>query len=247
MCRLQASYVRKLGLAGAFIWSVELDDFAGICNQGKYPLLSTIARILRSDDERSVGGFDGGFSRDDNNQNPSREARPRYDALPPATTSPARLSRGHGEARRAFSPHVDDHRRAHNFGNYEKAAEYDGRYGEDSLGHDGRLKAATSYSDQREETPGTGNKYQRTSRADYGSTAVRRQRPRLGGEGSTPRRAGSSRYFFFFLWLVLWLAYCRTCRSELSFSIISGSTICYTFTPCMGSLSSPGIDRPLTM
>ena len=243
ICRLQASYVRKLGLAGAFIWSVELDDFAGICNQGKYPLLSTIARILRSDDERSAGGFDGGFIRHDNNRNPAREARPRYDALPAATTSPSRLSRGHSEARRAFSLHIDDHRRAHNFGNYEKASESDERYGEDSLRHDDRLKATTSYSDQREETPD--QKYQRKSRADYGSTAVRRQRPRLGGEGSTPRQAGSSRYFFFFLWLALWLEYCRTCRSELSFSILSGSTICYTFTCCVGSFSSPGIDtRP---
>ena len=35
-----------LGLAGAFIWSVEMDDFKGLCGNGKYPLLSTIVTTL---------------------------------------------------------------------------------------------------------------------------------------------------------------------------------------------------------
>ena len=54
----------------------------------------------------------------------------------------------------------------------------------------------------------------------------------------------------FFLWLAhhsmlasrLWLEYCRAWFSELSFSRISQSTTGYTFTPCVGSFTSPGID-----
>ena len=34
-------------LGGAFIWSVEMDDFAGKCGKGKYPLLSTVKNIIR--------------------------------------------------------------------------------------------------------------------------------------------------------------------------------------------------------
>ena len=45
--RLQARHIAELGLAGAFIWSVELDDFRGTCGDGPYPLLTTIARVLR--------------------------------------------------------------------------------------------------------------------------------------------------------------------------------------------------------
>ncbi|CAH1773111.1 unnamed protein product [Owenia fusiformis] len=44
----KANNIRNRGLGGAFIWSVEMDDFNGkSCNQGRYPLLSTIAEILR--------------------------------------------------------------------------------------------------------------------------------------------------------------------------------------------------------
>ena len=57
-------------------------------------------------------------------------------------------------------------------------------------------------------------------------------------------------FSFFFLWLAhqsmlatcLWLEYCRAWFSELSFSRISESTTGYTFTPCVGSFTSPGID-----
>ncbi|KAK2160193.1 hypothetical protein LSH36_138g06003 [Paralvinella palmiformis] len=43
----KANYIRKMKLGGAFVWSVEMDDFRGVCGIGKYPLLSTIATILR--------------------------------------------------------------------------------------------------------------------------------------------------------------------------------------------------------
>jgi len=36
----------KQGVGGAFIWSLEMDDFRGSCGGGKYPLLSSIAGVL---------------------------------------------------------------------------------------------------------------------------------------------------------------------------------------------------------
>ena len=58
-----------------------------------------------------------------------------------------------------------------------------------------------------------------------------------------------SKFIFFFLWSAhhsmlatcLCLEYCRAWFSELS-SRISESTTGYTFTPCVGSFTSPGID-----
>ena len=38
-----------MGLGGIMIWSIETDDFRGICGE-KYPLLSTINRVLRGYD-----------------------------------------------------------------------------------------------------------------------------------------------------------------------------------------------------
>ena len=40
----------------------------------------------------------------------------------------------------------------------------------------------------------------------------------------------------------LWLEYCRAWYSQLSASRFSKSTTGYTFTPCVGSFTSPGID-----
>ena len=39
------------------MWSVEMDDFSGRCGGPRYPLLSTIARILRSDSLRGYSGL----------------------------------------------------------------------------------------------------------------------------------------------------------------------------------------------
>ena len=32
----------KRDLGGAFVWSLEMDDFSGHCGEMKYPLLSTV-------------------------------------------------------------------------------------------------------------------------------------------------------------------------------------------------------------
>lgn len=44
---MQAENIVKRDLAGAFVWSVEMDDFNGVCGDGRYPLLSTITRVLK--------------------------------------------------------------------------------------------------------------------------------------------------------------------------------------------------------
>ena len=43
----QANNIIKRDLAGAFVWSVEMDDFGDVCGDGKYPLLSTITKVLQ--------------------------------------------------------------------------------------------------------------------------------------------------------------------------------------------------------
>ncbi len=50
---LQAAFINDNDYAGAFIWSVEMDDFGGYCGEGKYPLLSTITKTLRPQDDLS--------------------------------------------------------------------------------------------------------------------------------------------------------------------------------------------------
>lgn len=42
----KAEFAKKLGLGGMMLWSVETDDFKGICGE-KYPLLKTINAVLR--------------------------------------------------------------------------------------------------------------------------------------------------------------------------------------------------------
>ncbi|KAH9513687.1 Oviduct-specific glycoprotein [Bulinus truncatus] len=39
--------INGYGLAGAFVWSVELDDFNGYCGLGKYPLLRALNDVIR--------------------------------------------------------------------------------------------------------------------------------------------------------------------------------------------------------
>lgn len=40
-------FVKKLGISGAMIWALDLDDFTNRCGCGKYPLLRTINEELR--------------------------------------------------------------------------------------------------------------------------------------------------------------------------------------------------------
>ncbi|KAK6959685.1 chitotriosidase-1 [Biomphalaria glabrata] len=42
----KAANIMKRDVGGAFVWSVEMDDFNGACGQGQYPLLSTLVDAL---------------------------------------------------------------------------------------------------------------------------------------------------------------------------------------------------------
>ncbi|XP_011307753.1 acidic mammalian chitinase isoform X1 [Fopius arisanus] len=43
----KASFIQNMGLAGAMLWTIDLDDFRGSCND-KFPLLKSINSILRN-------------------------------------------------------------------------------------------------------------------------------------------------------------------------------------------------------
>eukprot|EP00106_Octopus_bimaculoides_P006095 XP_014773537.1 PREDICTED: acidic mammalian chitinase-like [Octopus bimaculoides] len=42
-----ARNIVKNNFAGAFVWSLEMDDFSGSCNEGKSPLMNTIRNVLQ--------------------------------------------------------------------------------------------------------------------------------------------------------------------------------------------------------
>ena len=43
----KAQYIKKMNLGGVMLWSIETDDFNGICGE-KYPLLKTLNSVLRN-------------------------------------------------------------------------------------------------------------------------------------------------------------------------------------------------------
>ena len=189
---LQANYVRRLGLAGAFIWSVELDDFAGICKQGKYPLLSTIARIFRSDEERTNDHIEGDSSRYADYRRTHRDGRRYGNAV---TESPPRTPIQRSSAVRGRSHFDDDGGLSHNSGKYEQSSDYSERYQhrEDAPRRDDRFKVARSDGYPRIAAPDRKNA--RRSDTDYGRrpTPFRGNRPNIASEAATTGRVASGR------------------------------------------------------
>lgn len=51
---IKAKYARAMGLGGGMVWSIETDDFKGICGDGKYPLLNAIKRVLNQPEVPSM-------------------------------------------------------------------------------------------------------------------------------------------------------------------------------------------------
>ncbi|EDV54306.2 uncharacterized protein Dere_GG21384 [Drosophila erecta] len=47
MIRHKSEYIKAMGLGGAMIWALDLDDFKNVCGCETYPLLKAINRVLR--------------------------------------------------------------------------------------------------------------------------------------------------------------------------------------------------------
>lgn len=48
----QVSYLKANNFGGAFVWSLDLDDFHGrFCEQGNYPFISHLQELLKSGDQ----------------------------------------------------------------------------------------------------------------------------------------------------------------------------------------------------
>ena len=179
--------MRKLGLAGAFIWSVELDDFAGICKQGKYPLLSTIARIFRSNEGRNEDHFEGDSSRYADYRKTHRDGRRYGNAM---TESPPRTSL---RAVRGHSSFDDDDSLSQNLDKYERLSDYEERYQprSDTSRRGDRFKVATS--DRYPRIAALDRKYARRSDTDYGYTPFRGHRSNIESDAASTRRVASPR------------------------------------------------------
>ena len=187
---LQANYVHRLGLAGAFIWSVELDDFAGICKQGKYPLLSTIARIFRSNEDRNEDHFESDSSRYADYRKSHRDNRRYGNAM---TESPPRTSIQRSSAVRGRSHFDDNGGLSQNSDKYERSSDYAERYQhrEDTPRRGDRFKVARSDGYPRIAAPDREDS--RRSDNDDGYTSFRSHRPNIKSEAATTRRVSSSR------------------------------------------------------
>ncbi|XP_066481845.1 acidic mammalian chitinase-like [Tiliqua scincoides] len=49
--RCKVKYVKETKFGGAMVWAIDLDDYLGIfCNEGKYPLISELKRLLETND-----------------------------------------------------------------------------------------------------------------------------------------------------------------------------------------------------
>lgn len=44
--KIKAEYVRKMGLGGAMVWSIETDDFRGVCGT-PWPLLTVVHNVVK--------------------------------------------------------------------------------------------------------------------------------------------------------------------------------------------------------
>uniref|UniRef100_A0ACB8F5B8 Uncharacterized protein n=1 Tax=Sphaerodactylus townsendi TaxID=933632 RepID=A0ACB8F5B8_9SAUR len=56
----KVKYLKENSFGGAMVWAIDLDDFLGsFCNEGKYPLISELKRLLETNDPIVPGCPDG--------------------------------------------------------------------------------------------------------------------------------------------------------------------------------------------
>jgi len=156
---LQAQYLLKQGVAGAFIWSLEMDDFRGSCGSGKYPLLSAIASVLgvqSSSGRSSFNDFDTEFYRGRETSRRGGVDSGRRDAdVGRAWSVRDGGDRGRGAGPSRRRPVYSDHHHHHDDDDDEYAvtSDADTRRGDDRLQPAGRTVHADSTGPRRQHPP----------------------------------------------------------------------------------------------
>ncbi|XP_017486088.1 PREDICTED: probable chitinase 3 [Rhagoletis zephyria] len=128
MIRHKSEFVRAMGLGGAMIWALDLDDFKNVCGCESYPLLKTINRVLRNypgpapkcvlelKDNTMIASDKGPSQAYSAKPKPVETTRPTYSSQPIETTEPLAIAAledfGEEETKpcngRNFAPHERD-------------------------------------------------------------------------------------------------------------------------------------------
>lgn len=61
---MKVHWLREHGYTGVMIWTMDLDDYRGHCNEGKYPLANTVIKALKETDHLPKNGPDYDMTQD---------------------------------------------------------------------------------------------------------------------------------------------------------------------------------------
>ncbi|CAB4066609.1 E3.2.1.14 [Lepeophtheirus salmonis] len=87
--KIKSEYILEQGFRGGFVWSIDSDDFLGLCGEGKFPLLTTMNNVLN-----------GGIPTPE----PTPEPTTRDPSMPTDTTTPSEPSSATSEEPNTFRP-----------------------------------------------------------------------------------------------------------------------------------------------